>query len=347
MADRGRMARGWLALLCSTVLVVTAGCARPANGSAAGETLGPTAISVTADSDLSSVMSSSVVIASTQSTSSTEPTSSSVLVERPSVAPGTGAADETSTAAALPDCTPAVLATRTPGVLTIATGQTPMAPWFTGPDPATSDGYEAAVARDVAAGLGFPAGRVDWVKVDTQKTLEGSTGGFDFLIDRVRVPKSGSDILDFSTGYYAVTDSLVMLKTAAGARPGAPDLTKMRLGAMIGSTGENSVYHDQLTLVAFMSGEAGLGALAGGSIDGLLMSTPDALAASQMLGTLVVVGQLPPTGQSQPDQFHLVLAKNSPLAACVSAAVDRLRIEGTLEALTEQWITGPLAPELG
>jgi len=90
----------------------------------------------------------------------------------------------------------------------------------------------------------------------------------------------------------------------------------------------------------------GVTALNSGSVDALLLPTPDALSASRSLTSLAVVGQLSP-GQWQPDQFHLVLAKDSPLTPCVTAAVDRLRIEGTVDALTQQWITGPLAPQLG
>jgi polar amino acid transport system substrate-binding protein len=51
----------------------------------------------------------------------------------------------------------------------------------------------------------------------------------------------------------------------------------------------------------------------------------------------VIVGQLTPTGQ--PEQFGAVLDKGSPLTACVSAAVDALRADGTLARLTDQWLS--------
>ena len=45
-----------------------------------------------------------------------------------------------------------------------------------------------------------------------------------------------------------------------------------------------------------------------------------------------IVGQLAqPSGQ--PEQFGLVLDKGSPLTGCVSAAVDTLRTDGTLDNL--------------
>ena len=40
-----------------------------------------------------------------------------------------------------------------------------------------------------------------------------------------------------------------------------------------------------------------------------------------------------------PEQFGLVLDKDSPLTSCVSQAVDALRQDGTLKALTDQWLS--------
>ena len=322
------MGRAWSVAFCSIVLLVTAGCAAPRNGSQL-ELTGPTG--------------------TTSATTAATPTSDKGLSldQGPSVAPGTASVEETSTAASLPDCNPNALATHTPGILTIATGQTLSAPWFTGQDPATSDGYEASIARDVATGLGYGSGRVSWVQVDTQQAVAGSTARFDILIDQVREPQSGSDLLDFSTGYYAITDALLMPKQAVDALAGkVPDLTTLRVGAIAGSTGESAAHQRGVTPVIFASSVDGVTALNGGSVDALLLPTPDALSASRSLTSLAVVGQLSP-GQWQPDQFHLVLAKDSPLTPCVTAAVDRLRIEGTVDALTQQWITGPLAPQLG
>ncbi len=51
----------------------------------------------------------------------------------------------------------------------------------------------------------------------------------------------------------------------------------------------------------------------------------------------VIVGQLQQTS-GQPEQFGAVLDKNSPLTACVSAAVDVLRSDGTLAKLALQWL---------
>ena len=52
-----------------------------------------------------------------------------------------------------------------------------------------------------------------------------------------------------------------------------------------------------------------------------------------------IVGQLPP-GSGTTEQFGMVLAKNSPLTACVSKAVDTLKSQGMLAELEKKWLAG-------
>ena len=51
-----------------------------------------------------------------------------------------------------------------------------------------------------------------------------------------------------------------------------------------------------------------------------------------------IVGQLPQADGQTGDQFGLVLPKGSPLTKKVSAAVDALRTDGTLDKLAAQWL---------
>ena len=252
---------------------------------------------------------------------------------------------EASTAAELPECTPATLATRTPGVLTLATADPMAAPWFTGQDPRTSDGYEAQVASKVAATLGYGAAQQNWLVVKPESALDGSPAGFDLFIGQVR--DSVANTADFSSGYYSITDAIVMTKIAAASLSNnGPDYQDLRVGVIGGSTGQTAMLEKGVTSVQSFDTPGQLSvAVSSGAVDIAVLPTPDALAASRADTALAVIGQLP-TGRWQPEQFHIVLAKDSALTACVSAALDRLRVEGTLDQLTAQWITGPLAPLL-
>ena len=60
------------------------------------------------------------------------------------------------------------------------------------------------------------------------------------------------------------------------------------------------------------------------------------LATSQYIENSFIVGQLPLGGIA--DEWGVVLAKDSPLTASVSEAIDELRADGTLQQITDQWL---------
>jgi polar amino acid transport system substrate-binding protein len=51
-----------------------------------------------------------------------------------------------------------------------------------------------------------------------------------------------------------------------------------------------------------------------------------------------IVGQFPATG-AEKEHFSLVLAKNSPLTACVNQALASLKADGTLAKITQTWMS--------
>ncbi len=248
------------------------------------------------------------------------------------------------TAAALPNCTPATLATGTPGVLIVATAAPARAPWFVGAlpaagSPAGGKGYEADLARAVAETLGFRGGQQKWEIVDRAKALQGTARGFDVFLDQVSDSDGATADADLSTGYFSITDAVVVREPDAAT--GTPDFSGKRVGVLSGSTAQAAMLERGVSSpLTFGSPAALASALAGGAVDVAVLPTPDALQVAQPAAGLAVLGQLP-SGRSQPDQFHLVLAADSPLTPCVSAAVDRLRIQGTLDDLADEWIGLP------
>jgi polar amino acid transport system substrate-binding protein len=53
----------------------------------------------------------------------------------------------------------------------------------------------------------------------------------------------------------------------------------------------------------------------------------------------VVVGQFPNPEGSTPEYFGMVLAKDSSLTACVNLAIEELKADGTLAAITKEWLS--------
>ncbi len=77
----------------------------------------------------------------------------------------------------------------------------------------------------------------------------------------------------------------------------------------------------------------------------MVLPTPAAIAAARADPSLLLVGQLPTDPSAQATQFKVLLPKGSALTGCVSGAVDRLRVEGTLKNSPHQWVD-PVVPQL-
>ena len=57
-----------------------------------------------------------------------------------------------------------------------------------------------------------------------------------------------------------------------------------------------------------------------------------------------IVGSLPTVGEVE--HFSVVLDLDSPLTDCVNGAIAQIKDDGTLAAITDEWITGQGAPVL-
>lgn len=265
--------------------------------------------------------------------------STSVLtVTRPTPAGGT-------TAPALPDCANGVLPTVTPGTITVGTESPGRSPWYEG-DPRSGQGLEPAVGYALAQVLGFDHDHVSWTVVDRTQAAAGSATGFDVDLNQFTAPDAGTPTADYSTGYFAVTDTLVTRQGDATAPNSKAALAGARLGALSGTSSADVNRVTGATPTSFSGPQQALAALTAGSVAGVVLPTPDALAAAQADPTLTLAGQLPSDPQLQPDQFKVLLPKGSALTGCVSAAVDRLRVEGTLRQVARQWVDSQV-PELG
>jgi polar amino acid transport system substrate-binding protein len=80
-------------------------------------------------------------------------------------------------------------------------------------------------------------------------------------------------------------------------------------------------------------------------IDAVVVDLPTALyLTAAQVPTATVVGQFEAPGG---DRWGALLAKGSPLTACVSNAVEELESSGELEALNKRWMSQAAgAPEL-
>ncbi len=258
---------------------------------------------------------------------------------QPSVAPASPVttAPGVVVTASLPACSPESLVTSTPGRLTFAAPTNPTAPWFVG-GPAQGQGYDAAVAAAVAKLLGYAPGEVVWTTADPSAVVSGRAAGFDVAIDQFATPNQLGGPVDYSTGYFSLSDSVVALAGSAASKvTGLAGLTTLRAGAVSGGMNvpaDTSKIAGGRTPTIYPSPAAALAALRAGSVDIIVIPTSTAVSAG---AGVTVVGQLDDPSE-QPQQLGMVLPTKSPLTSCVSAAIDQLRVTGALDKLLRSWI---------
>ena len=232
----------------------------------------------------------------------------------------------------------------TPGKFTVGTDKPAYPPWFIDDDPSNGEGFESAVAYAVAEELGFARNEVTWIVVPFTSAYAPGDKKFDVDINQVSISEARRRAVDFSSGYYDVAQTVVATeKSPIAAAKSIAELKGAKLGAQVGTTSYNAITEQiqpSTTPAVYDTNDLAVQALKNGQIDGIVVDLPTAfyITAAQ-LDDGKIVGQLP-QGSGTPEQFGMVLAKGSPLTACVSQAVDTLKSNGTLDQLEAKWLAG-------
>jgi polar amino acid transport system substrate-binding protein len=258
-------------------------------------------------------------------------------------AAASAASSVAATSASADACAKDSLKLHTPGMFTIATDNPVYGPWFVDNKPGNGKGYESAVAYAVAAELGFANTDVVWTQASFNSAIAPGPKPFDVDINEVSITPARAKAVDFSTGYYDVTQAVVTIKGSTIEKAASIAALKgAKLGAQVGTTSYQTitdVIKPTAKAAVFNTNDDAKAALVNGTIDGLVLDLPSALfEANADLKNGVLVGQFA-NGSGTPEQFGLVLDLGSPLTACVSKAVDALRADGTLKTLEGTWLT--------
>jgi polar amino acid transport system substrate-binding protein len=248
--------------------------------------------------------------------------------------------DDTATAEAADD---ACSNTIEDGVLTVATGNPAFSPWVIDDAPESGEGFEAAVAYAVAAEMGYEGDAVVWTRTDFDAAIQPGAKDFDINLQQFSITDERKATIDFSLPYYTSNQAIVALEgSAAEGATSIADLKDVKFGAQAGTTSldfitdviqpteEPFVYDDNVGAKA---------ALEANQIDAAVFDLPTALFVSAVeIEGSAVIGQFPAESGDTTDQFGMVLEKDSPLTPCVDAAIQAITDDGTLDALTAQWL---------
>jgi len=243
-------------------------------------------------------------------------------------------------AVSLDECTPDTLETKSPGTLTIGTDKPAFPPYFEDNDPTNGRGFESATAYAIADQLGFSEDQVEWTVVPFNSSYAPGPKDFDFDINQISITPKRAEQVDFSSPYYTADQAVVALKDSDAADAASiADLADANFGVQIGTTSldaVNEVIQPSNEPQVFDTSNDVVSALKQGQVDAVVVDTPTALYLTAVQvpdGT--IVGEFPAPGG---DEWGALLAKDSPLTACVSAAVDELKSSGELDEIQQEWI---------
>jgi polar amino acid transport system substrate-binding protein len=259
--------------------------------------------------------------------------------------------DQTSAATATasgPQCDKADLDLKTGGQLTIGTDKPAFPPYFEDNDPTNGKGFESAVAYAIADQLGFTKDEVKWTVVPFNASYKPGSKDFDFDVNQISINDQRKRAVDFSEPYYEAPQAVIAPKgsPAAGATSLA-DLKDATIGVQIGTTSLDAVsasIQPSKQPKVFDDSNAVVTALKQGQVDAVVTDLPTALFLSAAeVPDSKVVGQFSAPGG---DQWGALLEKDSPLTACVSQAITKLKDSGELDKITQRWMGSDTAPEL-
>jgi polar amino acid transport system substrate-binding protein len=257
---------------------------------------------------------------------------------------GCAPAAQQPTAAGLSRCKRDALETLYKGVFTDGTDQPVYPPWYMRDNPENGEGFESAVAYAVAEKLGFTGDQVQWTKVPFNSSYApGKQGRFDFDINQISITPQRAEVVDFSDGYYAAAQAVIMLKGPdADGITSVEQLQGLRLGAQTGTTSLTAirdVIQPDSDPIVFKDTSAAKQALLNDQVDAILTDLPTAFYITAVeIPKSTIVGQFQPeTGQQE--EFGMLFEKGSPLVECVNEALAALREDGTLDSIEQRWLS--------
>jgi len=256
----------------------------------------------------------------------------------------------TTTSAAGASCAKSKLTLVKPWQLTVGTDNPAYPPWYAGGtkssfwkinDPSNGKGYESATAYAVAKQLGFSPSAVHWTYVPFNRSFAPGKKSFDFAINQISYTPQRAKVVTFSKSYYDVNQAIFVLKgTKIASVHDIAGLRPFKLGAQIGTTSYDfitSTIKPTTQPAVYQQNAAAVQALKNKQIDGLVVDLPTAFyVSSAQVPNSKVLGQFESGGGA--GYFGMVFVKGNPLAACVDQALAKLRANGTLKQLEQQWL---------
>lgn len=231
------------------------------------------------------------------------------------------------------------LETVIPGALSVRP-TLPAPGWWNGDSPDTiKDGFEYCMAAIMAYRAGLD--RVNVVNRSFAQVVTGQAKGFDIALSEITITEERKKVLNFTEPYFN-SDQGILVKT--GTKIDRDNIKKMRLAAEQATTTLQYIM-DYIRPIeqpkVYPSVPAMYAALAAGQVDAVLYDTPNLLTrAKQSHGMFEVVGRY-----DIGERWGGAINKDSPNLATFNKLIEEFKKDGTLERLTNRYLTPNLGTE--
>lgn len=247
------------------------------------------------------------------------------------------------------DCTPSKMQTTSAGELTVATDKPAYPPYFENDEPENGEGFESAVAYAIGKQLGYPKAKIKWTVEPFDSSYAPGPKSFDFDLNEISITPVREKAVDFSAPYYRAKQAVVALEGSEAAKAKSlAELKNTKFGVQINTTSLKDVeeFIEPTSKPEVFNGSGDVvTALKNGQVEAVVVDLPTALYLTEaQVENASIVGQF---GNADGEAWGALLAKNSPLTACVSGAIEALEKSGELEKITQRWMSQAAnAPEL-
>lgn len=225
------------------------------------------------------------------------------------------------------------LTTLTDGTLTVAT-VLPSNGWWNGPSPdAITGGFEYCLTANIAHRAGLESVTVQNQSWD--QFISASNTKYDIGMAGTTITDERKKVFDFSDAYFQSNLGVAVKK---GSDVTEQNIRDKKIGVLQGNMGAQFTT-DTLQpaggVQQFQSEVEMFTALRAGQIDAVVTDTTLALSnTSASNGELEVVGQF-----NLDQEYGIVLSKDNMNIEGINSAIADMRADGTLDALSAQWLT--------
>lgn len=194
------------------------------------------------------------------------------------------------------------------------------------------DGFDVDVAAEIADRLGK---ELDYVTTSWDGIIEGLRAGrYDGILGSMGITEERSEIVDFSTPYYYSGPQLIVHQNSDISGPEDLD-SSHTIGLVTGTTFEQDAERLGVSISLYEDDNQTLMELLNGRIDGVLTDRIVGLNAINAMPrgeNLELVGSVLRT-----EMMGVAVQKGSELLDQINDALEAMRADGTMLAISEKW----------